>query len=327
MLYIPNELVKEVRNIDLLTYLRKENPLDLVSLGKDEYCLRSHDSLKISNGLWHWFSRGVGGRSALDYLIKVEGYSFMDAVQKLTGGKYSLTPIEALQKKESSQKEIKTLILPEKYDNDERVVHYLTKKRRIDPLIVQDFINTGDIYENRYIDKKSGYAFTNAVFIGRDEKRIIRQASIRGIDSEFKGEASGSDKAYSFSAGSNDKRYSVHIYESAIDLLSYLTLLKQYGQDPYRDHHISLSGIYQPKKNNAEQQIPLSLDRFLKTHPEIEKVILHLDNDSAGRLAASSLISSLSRKGINTVDAPPETEKDVNDYLLRGRERERAYCR
>lgn len=40
------------------------------------YCTREHDSLKISNGKWYWWSRGIGGVSALDYLIKVKEYSF-----------------------------------------------------------------------------------------------------------------------------------------------------------------------------------------------------------------------------------------------------------
>ena len=44
------------------------------------YCTKTHDSLRISNGKWCWFSRGIGGASALDYLIKVNGYSFMEAM-------------------------------------------------------------------------------------------------------------------------------------------------------------------------------------------------------------------------------------------------------
>ena len=35
------------------------------------YCTAEHDSLKISNGKWYWWSRGFGGYSALDYFIKV----------------------------------------------------------------------------------------------------------------------------------------------------------------------------------------------------------------------------------------------------------------
>ena len=47
------------------------------------YCLRLHDSLKISNGKWYWWSRGIGGRSALDYLIEVEGIPLVEAVQRI----------------------------------------------------------------------------------------------------------------------------------------------------------------------------------------------------------------------------------------------------
>ena len=53
--------------MDLLTYLQLCDPQNLVHLSGDTYCTREHDSLKISNGKWHWFSRHIGGRSALDY--------------------------------------------------------------------------------------------------------------------------------------------------------------------------------------------------------------------------------------------------------------------
>ena len=36
--------------------------------------------LKISNGKWCWNSRGIGGRTALDYLIKVRGMDFVGNV-------------------------------------------------------------------------------------------------------------------------------------------------------------------------------------------------------------------------------------------------------
>jgi len=221
----------------------------------------------------------------------------------------------------------KALVLPKRHTDDGRVFIYLTDKRGIDPEIVRAFIQAGDIYESRYVHEGSGRVFTNAVFVGRDEDGAIRQASVRGIDSGFKGEASGSDKNYSFSAGQDNDGDSVHVYESAIDLLSYLTLLKKYGKPPFEDWHISLSGIYQPGRDSKRQHIPLSLGRFLMAHPETRKAVLHLDNDVAGRLAANAIMSSLSQRGINVVDAPPGTEKDVNDYLQSERRRERGNCR
>ena len=72
MPYIPPEVVVRAREMDLLTYLRTYEPQELVHFGGNTYCTREHDSLKISNGKWCWFSRGIGGYSALDYLIKVK---------------------------------------------------------------------------------------------------------------------------------------------------------------------------------------------------------------------------------------------------------------
>lgn len=54
-------------------------------VGGNVYCTKEHDSLKISNGKWYWWSRGFGGVSALDYLIKVKDYDFVDAVAILAG--------------------------------------------------------------------------------------------------------------------------------------------------------------------------------------------------------------------------------------------------
>ena len=72
MPYIPPEVVARVREMDLLIYLRTYEPQELVRFGGGTYCTREHDSLKISNGKWCWFSRGIGGYSVLNYLIKVK---------------------------------------------------------------------------------------------------------------------------------------------------------------------------------------------------------------------------------------------------------------
>ena len=55
MPYISPEQIKELQKIDLLTYLQNYEPNELVHVSGDNYCTRSHDSLKISNGLWNWF--------------------------------------------------------------------------------------------------------------------------------------------------------------------------------------------------------------------------------------------------------------------------------
>ena len=83
MPYIAPEVITEAKRMDLLTYLRTYEPGELVRYSGNTYCTREHDSLKISNGKWMWWSRGIGGKSALDYLIKVKGLDFVEAVETI----------------------------------------------------------------------------------------------------------------------------------------------------------------------------------------------------------------------------------------------------
>ena len=85
MAYIAAEDILKAKEMDLMTYLRNYEPQELVHVSGNTYCTREHDSLRISNGKWYWFSQDIGGRSALDYLIKVKGLSFMEAVEAIIG--------------------------------------------------------------------------------------------------------------------------------------------------------------------------------------------------------------------------------------------------
>ena len=51
-------------------------------------------------------------------------------------------------------------------------------------------IQTGRLYES--------LPYHNAVFVGQDQQGQPRYAALRGIIGDFKGEATGSDKRYSF---------------------------------------------------------------------------------------------------------------------------------
>ena len=59
------------------------NPDELVKKGINTYSLKTHDSVIISNGMWHRFSTGEGGKTALDYLIKVEKMTLQEAVRSI----------------------------------------------------------------------------------------------------------------------------------------------------------------------------------------------------------------------------------------------------
>lgn len=76
MPYLSKAQIAAAREMDLLTYLRQSEPEELVHIGGGTYATRTHDSLKISNGKWCWWSRNIGGTNALDYLTKVKGVPF-----------------------------------------------------------------------------------------------------------------------------------------------------------------------------------------------------------------------------------------------------------
>src|SRR5699024_10621198 len=111
MAYIEPEVIEQARQIDLLTYLQNCEPHELVRLSRNSYTTRTHDSLKISNGKWMWWSHSIGGASALDYLVKVKGIPFVEAVEILMG-KAAVMPTLTVKPKQKDKP--KVLLLPEK---------------------------------------------------------------------------------------------------------------------------------------------------------------------------------------------------------------------
>ena len=301
MPYIPQDIVSKAREMDLLTYLQNYEPQELVHFGGGTYCTREHDSLKISNGKWCWFSHGVGGRSALDYLIKVKGIPFMEAVEKIVGQTKTQPPVFVSGVKENKPK---TLLLPKASRCATHAVEYL-HGRGIDRVIIDYCIKAGRIYES--------YPYHNVVFVGQDNDGKARYANLRGIDTHFKGEAEGSDKRFSFSIPTENCD-TVHLFESAIDLLSFATLQKLDGKPWNSEHLVSLAGVYKPKKDAEESTLPLALGQFLKDHPEVKHVNLRLDNDPAGRIAMSTIYKLLTDK-YDVCPLPPLSGKDYNDTL------------
>ena len=302
MPYIPPEVVAKAKEMDLLTYLKNYEPGELVHFGGSTYCTRTHDSLKISNGKWCWFSRGIGGKTALDYLIKVREIPFTEAVEMIVGQAAVQPPTyEPAPKRDAP----KVLLLPPASRCATHAASYLSG-RGIDSEVIDFCISTGRLYE-------SSGRYHNVVFVGHDRYGKARYANLRGIGSDFKGECNGSDKRFSFNIPAENSGI-LHLFESAIDLLSFATIRKLNGMDWRKDHLLSLAGVYQPREKVEESAVPLALTQYLRDHPEIKTMILRLDNDRAGRLAAKALMTVLPKD--YTIDARfPPTGKDYNDCL------------
>ena len=179
--------------------------------------------------------------------------------------------------------------------------------RGIDYQLIQECIADGIIFESAN--------YHNAVFVGKDESRTPKYAACRGTVGSFKRDASGSDKRYSFRLLAREPTASVHLFEAAIDLLSYATYIKCEGKNYKTENLLSLSGVYQPKKEIKDSKIPIALTTFLDAHPEIKTIYLHLDKDKTGRLCTETL-QELLKQDYKIVDDPPPVGKDFNDFLL-----------
>lgn len=197
---VTKEQIVFARQIDLLSYMQKYKPENLKKISQNEYGLKDHSSLKISNGLWFWFSQNMGGRSALDYLIKVEGIGFKDAVKHLNNIqgniiKASETDYEYAKQQnkfvpEFIKKEQIEFVLPEKANTIKNVYAYL-RSRGISANCINKCINQKILYQDTR---------NNAVFVGYKENGEPGYAFKRGTNSykHFSGEQKGSNKKYAF---------------------------------------------------------------------------------------------------------------------------------
>ncbi len=293
-MYVSKTEIEKAKQMDLLTYLANYEPTNLVKETNNSYCTKDHDSLKISNGLWYWFSRGIGGKSALDYLIKVKGYSLPEAVGIINRQVVAKSPVFYTNKKR------KVLQLPDVAKNNDKVFDYLLK-RGIDMELIKY------CFERNLIMESGRYH--NVMFLGYDEDGNIKYVNLRGTSSDFKGEADGSDKRYAFKIAENKETDTLHLFESAIDLLSFITIQMMGEYDWKNDAYLSLAGVH-----SKCIKMPISVEHFLKNNEQIKTICLHFDNDEIGKEATANLAKLLQGK-YEVIVQSPKQGKDINDEL------------
>jgi|GEM_PF-75408 len=315
---VSSEQIARAKALQIDDYVRTQEPDNITRVG-GAYYLKDHDSLVVRNGMWHWHSRGIGGKNVVDYLMKVRGYSFVDAVRQLAGDGFTIQPPYALapmarppttaQAPMHTKESVKSAFkLPRRNADNDRVLAYL-ERRGIDRKMAQDCIDTGLLYESA--------AWHNAVFVGRDESGKARYATVRGTTDvtagssrgaenaetdakstvPFRRDVEGSDKSCGwFLPPTSPDCTTVLVFESPIDAMSHKLLCPEV--DGFR---LSLGGTALS-----------ALTRFLENHSEINTIITCTDNDTAGHLAARK-IAALS--GRRVIRALPPAGKDWNDAL------------
>lgn len=302
--YLEPEEVAEVKKLDLLTYLSNYEPNELVRKSRNDYVTRTHDSLHMSNGMWMWWSRGIGGKTALDYLIKVYDMPFLDAALMIYQCITEKPPI--YKKTYPIQQKNDDFRLPMVCSKPKRMFDYLIRERGIDKEIVNYYYLKGFIYECQNDH--------SVVFVGYDEKGKERFASKRATDDRWKKDVYGSDKHYSFRLV-NKASNTVHVFESPIDLMSFQTLEKQNGREWNHENYLSLAGATAIGKDIEELELPLALEHFLMNNKQIKEIILHLDNDRAGYETSEKIKYHLFDR-YEIINQSPKKYKDINEMLV-----------
>jgi hypothetical protein len=296
------EQIAAAKAVDLLSYLQACEPGELRRAGPHEYRTTGHGSLVISHGLWYWNRGGFGGKTALDYLIKVRGMGFIEAVETVLGSRAA--PVPSLPVEKTETRERKAFALPPPARFAPRALSYL-QGRGIDAKVVGHCIRDGTIYESR--DKGKAVC----VFVGHDGSGVPRFAHMRGIYEKYHRDADGSDKRFSFSLPAKEPTsVDLAVFEAPVDALSHACLFPEFD-----GHRLSLGGTSD-----------VALTAFLARNPHIGEIKLCLDNDEAGRTAARRIQTALAESHpqiIATVE-PPGHGKDYNDLLIHTKQRARA---
>ncbi len=306
------EQIKAARQMTAMGYLQRHQPYRLKkSSARNEWELTDHDSFKI-NGItsqWHWKSRDIGGICALNFLIKVDGVDFKEAVSMLLQETPCYIPATP------EKKEKKPFMLPEQYRNCRRVQDYLNR-RGISDGVIRYCRMAGILYESA--------PYHNAVFVGLDEEDKARYAFLRGIYDNakpFRIEQAGSDKKYAFCIPPAGESSRVAVYEACIDALAHMTL-EGGAADKYR---LALGGISAPKEGETRGQgkSPSALAYFLSKNPEIREIEICTDNDFAGRWACGQIRQAYQDR-YRIIENLPRTEgADYGDLAAKAAEKKR----
>ena len=279
MQYTEEQIIR-ANQTDLVSFLNAQGE-QLMKSGK-EYRWKKHDSVTVSGNRWYRHSLGRGGYP-VDFVMEFYNATFLEAVKMLTGeegeGRNSACPAPS-----------PDFRLPEKEENNDRIIRYLTENRGIEKNLVEKWISSGDIYE----EKKHH----NVVFVGRDADGIPRYAHCRGTgEIKYRGDVAESDKSCGFSHRGTDNQ--LFVFEAAIDLLSFIQL---FPKDWNKRSYLSLGGIS-----------GVALMAFLSERPQITSVFLCLDNDQPGNEACEKLAEEIP-DGYSIIRLKP-SRKDWNEIL------------
>lgn len=281
-IHFTEEQKERAATVDLEYFLRQRGE-KLLSSGRDKRLASDH-SVTIRGCQWFDHDSRQGG-NAISFVRFFCNRTYPEAVTMLLDEMYPCAP-------KATEAPPKPFALPPVNSDMRRVYAYLVKHRNISRDVVAYFARKKLLYE----DAK----YHNAVFVGTDETGVPRHAHKRSTNSSgkaFRLNVEGCDPRYSFHHVGSDG--SLYVFEAPIDMLSYITL---HPADWQRHSYVACCGTsIQP------------VEKMLERMPQLDTVLLCLDNDEAGHAASQRMKTQLEEN--YTVERLTPERKDWNDDL------------
>ncbi|MBE5898241.1 MAG: DUF3991 domain-containing protein [Lachnospiraceae bacterium] len=288
------------------------------------YSLKEMDSIRIYNDkTFYRFSgksnKGATGGTVIDFMLEYCGYDdvpscieFLLEFQNLYFERKEIQTINTTNKTSDTVSEVSGIELPEKNNDYKRAFAYLIKTRGISQDVVQYFVDNKLLYED--------IEHHNLVFLGYDKDKKLKYATKHGTnsyhDKAYRGDVEGSDKDHYGVSLHNSENGVVHIFESVIDMMSYITMWNEILD---YDYIKDFNGLAMGGTNCYG-----AIDTYINEY-NISTLYLHLDMDDAGLKASDDIYNRYKnncyRMHIDNVLEPLTKEvKDYNDLLLKLRE-------
>lgn len=288
------DFVKSINLPDILTAMGYQ-----LERKGNSYTMVGADSFRIGPQLWHRFSQGSEGGDIFNFCSIYHGWNMVQTANYVNGlvrgNNVRQLPQNLMEKQTASKFE-----LPPENENYRRMYAYLHKQRGLSYDVIDFFREQKLIYEESQ--------YHNIVFVSFDVYGVPRHAHVRSSNtySDFRGDVKGNDKRYGFCLPRKNSQELV-VVEGQLDVMSYYQLF------PEHQAHILALGMTSVAP----------LQTYLKSHKEIKRVIVGLDNDLAGKAATEDIMTNSKHQWPEDVDFIKMQEyqrgysgyKDFNEML------------
>ena len=303
-----DRIIQEIKQKVRIEEIAPRYGLTLVKIGS-YLTSKEHDSLRIDvakQKFWH--NSQLTGGDVIDFVRYFGNVDFGGAVEQLKSIANISNDIAYIQPPAQSSLgrtvpttlNTKEFILPEKDNNNKNVFAYLTQTRKINADIVNDLINSNHLFQDVH---------KNCVFVGYNENQKPVFANQRGTNTEKKFVADVVNSNYNECFYLNHNSNKLIVAESVIDVLSIATIIAATQGEYQNYNYLALSGT-------TKRQ---SIFHHLEQQPEIDTLILSLDNDKAGELASQKVKEQLQEmEWTGSITDYTSVLKDWNEDLQKG---------